>query len=67
MMRGKWIGLFVQYHARVRIVFLETGWIENMHRNASRAFVVPESVIDGLLEKLTLSEAFEAQTVTWYT
>lgn len=37
MIRGKWIQLFHQYGARVRIVYLETGWTERERRNASRA------------------------------
>lgn len=66
MMRGKWVQLFEQYHARVRLVYLETGWEENLRRNAQRGVAVPESVIDGLLGKLTLPERAEAQTVEWY-
>lgn len=67
MMRGKWAQLFEQYHARVRMVYLETAWEENMRRNAARPYDVPESVIGGLLEKLTPPEQYEAQTVEWKT
>ena len=66
MMRGKWVQLFEQYHARVRLVYLETGWKENLRRNAQREAAVPESVIDGLMGKLTPPERFEAQTVEWH-
>lgn len=65
MLRGKWTRLFEQYHARVRIVFLETSWQENVRRNAQREFAVPESVIGGLLEKLNPPQATEAQRVEW--
>lgn len=67
MMRSKWIQLFENYHARVRIVYLETGWQENLRRNAARTESVPETVIDGLLEKMTPPEPIEAQTVEWKT
>ena len=66
MMRGKWVELFEQYHARVRLVYLETGWEENLRRNAQRSAAVPESVISGLLDKLIPPERFEAQRVEWH-
>lgn len=67
MMRGKWARLCEQYHARVRMVYLETDWQTNLRRNADRPYAVPESVIGGLLDKATLPEAFEAQRVEWIT
>lgn len=67
IMRGNWSSLFEAYHARVRIVFLETNWQENLRRNALRKNPVPENVIAGLLNKLTLPELLEAQNVEWKT
>lgn len=66
MMRGKWAQLFGQYHARVRMIFLETSWPENLRRNAEREYMVPEHVIEGLLEKLIPPMQAEAQTVEWH-
>ena len=65
MIRGNWSRLFEAYGARVRIVFLETYWKENLRRNAARKDSVPENVIAELLNKLTLPEQIEAQKVEW--
>lgn len=64
-LRAQQIALFEQYHTRVRLVYLETPWEENLRRNASRPDAVPEDVIDGMLRRLEPPERFEAQTVEW--
>ena len=64
-LREQQISLFEQYHAKVRLVFLETAWEENLRRNASRPDVVPEDVIDHMLARLEPPERFEAQKVEW--
>lgn len=63
--RAQQVELFERYHARVRIVYLETGWEENLRRNADRPHPVPEGVILGMLDALEPPERFEAQTVEW--
>lgn len=65
--RSQWIALFEKYKAKVRIVFLETGWEEGLRRNAQRADAVPESVIGDMLSKLTLPEMREAYAIEWRT
>ena len=65
MLRDKQIRLFEEYHASVRIVYLETPWQENLRRNAARRYVVPETVVNRMLEALTPPEAAEAQYVEW--
>ena len=65
-LRAQQVGLFEDYGARVRIVFLETVWDENLRRNASRRDAVPEDVIDGMLGRLEPPERWEAQTVEWF-
>lgn len=37
-LRAQQIELFERYHARVRLVYLETVWEENLRRNASRPY-----------------------------
>jgi predicted kinase len=64
-LRAQQIDLFEQYHARVRVVYLETPWEENLRRNASRPDAVPEHVIDRMLARLEPPERFEAQAVEW--
>lgn len=63
--RAQQIELFESYHARVRVVYLETGWEENLRRNAERADPVPEDAIGRMLDRLDPPERFEAQAVDW--
>lgn len=65
-MRSKLIGLFEDYNAAVRIVYLETGWAENLRRNANRADAVPEHVVEDMLGKLIPPHRWEAQYVEWH-
>ena len=64
-LRAQQVGLFEDYGARVRVVFLETAWDENLRRNAGRRDAVPEDVIDGMLARLEPPERWEAQAVEW--
>lgn len=63
--RKKLLDLFGQYKARVRIVFLETGWETELERNSGRCRVVPQNVIDRMLGELEPPERFEAREVDW--
>ncbi len=63
--RAKFVQLFENYGARVRVVYLETEWIENLRRNAGRKAVVPEVVVGRMLDVLQPPEAMEAQAVEW--
>lgn len=64
-MREQLIALFETYHARVRVVYLETDWKTLNVRNHSREDVVPQSAVMHLLKKMALPEAGEATTVEW--
>ena len=63
--RAQQIELFEDYHARVQVVYLETGWEENLRRNAERADPVPEDVLERMLDRLEPPERFEARAVDW--
>ena len=63
--RAGQVDLFESYHARVRIVYLETSWEENLRRNAERPDRVPERVIQRMLQSLEPPETREAQAVEW--
>ena len=65
MLRRKEIQLFEEYGARVRIVYLETPWAENMRRNSGRSAKVPESVIASMLGRIIPPERQEARNVEW--
>ena len=64
-MRELLISLFETYHAHVRIVYLETGWQTLLGRNRSREDAVPQSVIEEMMGKMTLPEAYEAGKIEW--
>jgi len=65
MVRQRQIALFIAYHARVRIVYLETTWSRQLSRNRSRTAEVPERAICEMLQKLIPPEAWEAHNVEW--
>lgn len=64
-MRESLVSLFETYHARVRIVYLETDWQSLLERNSSREDCVPQSIVEGMLGKMVLPEAYEARNVEW--
>lgn len=64
-LREKQIRLFHDYHASVRIVYVETGWEERRRRNQSRKEEVPEETVGGMLKNLVPPERFEAEKVQW--
>lgn len=64
-MRESLISLFETYHARVRIVYLETDWQTLQERNRSRKQAVPQVAIEEMLGKLTLPGVSEAACAEW--
>ena len=63
--RTSLLELFEKYGASTRIVFLETGWEEELKRNRERKQEVPETVIIEMLKQLELPERWEAREVEW--
>lgn len=59
-MRRQLIGLFRDYNARIRIVYVEPEWQEIKRRNANRREPVPQSVLDKLVSKLDVPDLTEA-------
>ena len=66
LVRKKQISLFQAYGASTQIVYLETNWQEQLHRNAARSSVVPERAILNMLEQLTPPLPSEAQEISWF-
>jgi len=64
-MRERWIGLAADYHARVRIVYVETPLATLLARNRARPeeMRVPERVILALLDKWDMPSLSEAHAV----
>lgn len=61
--RGRWLDLFHEYGARVRIVMLETPWAELQRRNKKREHPVPPTVLDRLVEKWEPPDPTEAHVL----
>lgn len=57
--------LYENYGAAVRIIYLETPWLENLRRNQERKYAVPENVISHMLSKLAPPLRAEARHVQW--
>ena len=58
--RSRWISLFTDYKARVKIVYLEVPYKILKNQNANRAHKVPEKVIDKMIGKLEIPTTREA-------
>jgi putative nucleotidyltransferase with HDIG domain len=59
-MRQQLIGLFADYHARIRIVYVETPWKELLRRNRARPSPVPQAALVKLAGKLDMPDLLEA-------
>ena len=62
MTRARWLRLFEEYDARIRIVYLEPAWSRLLEQNRERKWQVPVDVVNRLAEKLeppTLLECHE--------
>ncbi|MCD7824109.1 MAG: AAA family ATPase [Oscillospiraceae bacterium] len=66
MLRHNQLSLFEQYHARTRIVFLETPWDTNLSRNENRSDAVPTIEIEHMMRNLELPTRTEARAVEWH-
>lgn len=64
-MRQQLINFFADYHARIRIVYLEAPYEEILQRNRERMAKVPEAVIDRLASRLDIPDITEAHEVEW--
>ncbi len=62
-MRGKWIGLFTDYKARVKIVYIEVPYATLIKQNRNREHVVPLSIVEKMIDKLEIPTVKEAHDV----
>lgn len=62
-MRGRWISLFMEYRARVKIIYLEVPYQQLKKQNHNREYVVPLEVIDKLFDKIEIPDYSEAHEV----
>lgn len=61
--RSKWISLFLEYRAKVKIIYLEVPYRQMMNQNRNREYVVPDQVIDKMRYKLELPGFHEAHQI----
>lgn len=64
--RQKICRLCENYGARVKLIYIEAPYQELLHRNQIRERTVPVPVIDRMLKKLDMPEAFEAYEIVYY-
>lgn len=63
--RQKIISICHNYNAKVRIIYLETSWQENLNRNQNREKEVNQNIIEKILTKLEIPESYEAEEIEW--
>ena len=64
-MRSKWISLFLEYKAKVKIIYLEVPHKVLLKQNKDRMYTVPESVIEKLIGRLEIPNFREAHEVEY--
>jgi len=65
MTRDRWVDLFADYDARVRIVYLEPQFDVILSQNRSRSDSVPEHVLRKLAEKIEPPTWLECHELVW--
>lgn len=64
-LRTQWINLLAAYHARVRIVYVESPEAARRKQNQRRDARVPERVIDRMMDRWEVPDRTEAHVVEW--
>ena len=67
MMRRRVIDLALAYHARTRIVYIETPFADILKHNRARQASVPEEIIYRLLDRLEMPVVSEAHRLENFT
>ncbi|MGB1316174.1 MAG: AAA family ATPase [Chitinophagales bacterium] len=62
-MRSKWIQLFTDYNARVKIIYVEVPYLQMLKQNKNREHIVPQKVIEKMIWKLEMPTVLEAHDV----
>ncbi len=64
-MRRKWISLFMEYGAKVTIIYIEVPYKKLLKQNSNRHYVVPEDVINRQITKLDIPTYGEAHDICY--
>lgn len=62
-MRSKWISIFTEYGAKVRIIYIEVPFKTLLSQNHNRTHKVPEKVIHSMIRKLEVPSPREAHEI----
>ncbi len=62
-MRSKWISIFTDYGARVKIFYIEVPFKKLLSQNHNRAYKVPEKVVVNMIGKLEIPTPKEAHEI----
>ena len=65
-MRGKWISLFLEYGARIKIVYLEVPYKQLLSQNHNRDYKVPVLAIDKMIRRLEIPNFREGHEVVYF-
>ncbi len=63
--RSKWISLFTDYKAKVKIIYIEVPYKQLMKQNHNRTYKVPEKVIENMIAKLEIPNYSEAHDIEY--
>lgn len=66
-MRGKWTSLFLEYGAKLKIIYLEVSYEQLMKQNHNRDYKVPEQVIEKMIKRLEIPTFREAHEIEFRT
>jgi predicted kinase len=65
--RSRWISLFLDYNAKIKIIYLEVPYQTLLRQNRDRDYSVPIDVITRLLKRLDIPLADEAHEIEYVT
>lgn len=65
-LRSQIIDLFISYGARVKIVYIEVPYKQNISQNNSREDMIPQAAIDKMIKKLEPPVREEAHTIIYH-
>ncbi|NQX37418.1 HDIG domain-containing protein [Pedobacter steynii] len=66
-MRMQLIELFSTYKAKVRVVYIESPYADLCRQNRGREAIVPDQVLEKLINKLEVPALWEGHTVSYFT
>ena len=63
--RSRWLSMFHDYGAKVKIIYLEVPFAQLVTQNQNRKYKVPENVINKLLNQLDIPSYYEAHEIEY--